>query len=267
MDRHLKNGLSALIFVFFLCLASSAFAGGYAPAVPYFDGFYAGLGGGVVSAMADTKTTAAGAVVSPGPEPANSSSVAIDHDLDLGKHGVNGNVFIGFGKTLGSAYYLGGELFGNLFSPKMKGSFSASTTIVTANMQASTKVKSPYSFGGDIRGGYLVFPKVMLYVLFGLDYAKFKVNSDISTDLLVRTPIMLDNDFSKWRLGYMPGVGIELGLCNHLSLRGQYTYTFYPSFSRSVSGSFSAAADVDATAKTKVDPSRGLFTLKLSYLF
>jgi opacity protein-like surface antigen len=260
MNKHLKNGFSILIFIFSLYLASSAFAGGYVPAQPYFDGFYAGLGGGVVSSTADTKTTfTIDQVAIPTYLSGNGTRIfSATKKMDLGKHGVNGNVFAGFGRTLNSSYYLGGELFGNLFSPKMKGS------VTSTYFNISTEVKSPYSFGGDIRGGYLIYPKVMLYVLFGLDYAKFKVD----TSAWYTTTGSMSNDFSKWKLGYMPGLGVEIGLCEYLSLRAQYTYTFYPSFSHSSVKIFPRPPNkYDDTLKTKVDPSRGLFTLKLSYLF
>jgi opacity protein-like surface antigen len=253
MNKHLKKGYSTLIFIFSLCLASSALAGGYIAPAPvakaYFDGFYAGLGGGVVSSTANVKNYYDHISIGAG------NGRSWKQKLDLGKHGINGNVFAGFGKTLNSTYYLGGELFGNLFSPEMKGSYSGGPYL---NMD--TEVKSPYSFGGDIRGGYLVFPKVMLYILFGLDYAKFKIKSS----MLYISDYMRDS-FSKWKLGYMPGLGVEIGLCNYLSLRAQYTYTFYPSFSHSKTKTF--RADEYGILKTKVDPSRGLFTLKLSYLF
>jgi opacity protein-like surface antigen len=70
-------------------------------------------------------------------------------------------------------------------------------------------------------------------------------------------------------LGYMPGVGIETGLSDHVSLRAQYTYTFYPSFSHEAitypPPLHNGKPFLDV--KTKVTPGRGLFTVMLSYLF
>ena len=252
MDTHLKNALSALIFVFLLCLATSALAGGPMPpaAAPYFDGFYAGLGGGVVSATSNVRENYNNN------DPSNTLSV--NNKMDLGKHGLNGNVFLGFGKTLRSIY-LGGEVFGNVFNPEWESS-TVGGTPGAPSILMKTKVKSPYSYGGDIRAGYVVSPRVMLYALFGLDYAKFEVKSNVNNP----PNGGVTNNFNKWRLGYMPGVGIEVGLANHLSLRGQYTYTFYPSFSHSTTNT---SGPITHTLNTKVDADRGLFTLMLSWLF
>ena len=149
---------------------------------------------------------------------------------------------------------MGIELIGNLFSPEMKSS-NPPSPVLLLNMR--TKVKSPYSYGGDIRAGYLISPRVMFYALFGLDYAKFKVKSNATYPAQGIT-----NNFSEWELGFMPGVGIEVGLADHLSLRAQYTYTFYPSFSHMAFNPSSVQV-----LDTKVDADRGLFTLMLSWLF
>jgi opacity protein-like surface antigen len=256
MKRYIKNGLAVVCFITSLSLATSALAIGLyqGQEKPYFDGFYAGLGGGVVHSQANVEDYFSAKTAGGDP------GLSLNHTLDLGKHGVNGNIFAGFGKTLKSCYYLGFELFGNLFSQKMEGSFTAKNIL-----KLSSEVKNPYSLGGDIRAGYLVFPRVMLYVLFGLDYAKFEVENTYA-DIGV-TPGKMANDFNKWRWGYMPGAGIEVGLAHHLSLRAQYTYTIYNSFSRSITERRPENLNELWTLKTKVDPERSLFTLKLSYLF
>lgn len=245
MHRYVKKGLSFLVPVFSLCLASSAFASGYAK--PYFDGFYAGLGGGIVSSMAKNTT---GFSISPPPYTVGDVNLQ-SIDFDSGKHGVNGNAFVGYGQTLDSHYYLGGELFGNVSSPKIESSVTLYQTMFS--------VKNPYSFGGNIRGGYIIFPKVMLYLLFGLDYAKFKIDHHVMYGL-----IRVENNFNRWRLGYTPGIGAQIGLCDYLSLRLQYDYTFYSSFSHSSSTMYLTTPYV---LDTKVKPSRGLFSLKLSLKF
>ncbi|KPJ68145.1 MAG: hypothetical protein AMJ43_01720 [Coxiella sp. DG_40] len=277
MNRYLKYGLSTVVVAFSLGITTVVLASGfYAPAAPaegpYFNGPYLGIGAGIVHAHVDANEEGSGEVTV---EETTHYNFDKSHNFDMGKCGFNGNVFVGYGKTFESSpsYYLGGEMFGNYLSPTLKGS-SYSYTNPTGDgqkiMSMYTEVKNPYSFGGDIRGGYLVNPKTMVYALFGLDYAQFKVKSGFGyqyIDMAIDRHVA--HDFSKWKLGYMPGVGIETGLTAHVSLRAQYTYTFYSSFSKNVLNGDDQQPQKEYKEKlvTKVKPSTGLFTVKLSYLF
>jgi outer membrane immunogenic protein len=268
MNKYFKRLAFAHLSLLFL--ATSAFASGayMPPAKPYFDGFYGGIGMGAVAALSDVKTSH---------EFTGSLSLSTtklsdgSRDLDLGKGGFNANIFVGYGKTLNSSYYLGGELFGNYFTPKATGSYTEKNISNIKQHKTYDSVENRYSFGGDLRAGYLVSPHTMLYILFGLDYAKFKVNSETNT--IVDTPensetFAINNNFSKWKLGYMPGVGIETGLTDHLSIRVQGTYTYFPSFSHSNTKDFIIDdSNIKSNTDTKVKPSRWLFTVMLSYLF
>ncbi len=264
MNNYLK-GLANLAILSFLFLTTSVFASGVymPPTKPYFDGFYGGIGMGAVAALSDVKTSSELWLMSTPPLALSQGS----RDLDLGKGGFNANIFVGYGKTLKRSYYLGGELFGNYFTPKATGSYTEKTIYGTEH-KTYDSVENRYSFGGDLRAGYLVSPRTMLYILFGLDYAKFKVNSETNT-LLDPNTFAINNNFSKWKLGYMPGVGIETGLTDHLSIRAQGTYTYFPSFSHSNTKDFvnPDGKTVYLTTDTKVKPSRWLFTVMLSYLF
>ena len=266
MNNYLK-GLANLAILSFLFLTTSVFASGVymPPTKPYFDGFYGGIGMGAVAALSDVKTSSELWLMSTPPLALSQGS----RDLDLGKGGFNANIFVGYGKTLNRSYYLGGELFGNYFTPKATGSHVIDVTGI--NPSSYNSVENRYSFGGDIRAGYLVSPRTMLYILFGLDYAKFKINSETTIDLssLGLSATNINNNFNKWKLGYMPGVGIETGLTDHLSIRAQGTYTYFPSFSHSNTKDFvnPDGKTVYLTTDTKVKPSRWLFTVMLSYLF
>lgn len=282
MGFTLKKGILATIFGISLTLSFSALAGGIfetPTAKPFFDGFYLGIGGGVVSSTADVDGTVNGYVNMP----LGSEYIKFNgsHSTDFGKHGLNANIFVGFGKTLKSSFYLGGELYGNYFTPHIKSSYNYTVENVSTNNQypanGDTKIKSPYSYGGDLRVGYLFTPKTMIYVLFGLDYAKFDVENKMTAGAILDSnnyvPSISDK-FSKYLLGYMPGIGIETALAKHLSFRAQYTYTFYPSFNHDISkkGNFPISnTDLKYTygidMNTKIKPSRGLFTIMLSYLF
>ena len=70
----------------------------------------------------------------------------------------------------------------------------------------------------------------------------------------------------------MPGIGAEMGLADHLSLRLQYTFTIYGSCDHDAmktgtvsDGMFTYPYEINM--HTKLDPTRGTLQLMLSYLF
>ncbi|KPJ68144.1 MAG: hypothetical protein AMJ43_01715 [Coxiella sp. DG_40] len=284
MNRHFI-GRSLVIAVFFLGITKAVVAanGFYTmppapPQAPYFTGSYVGIGVGMVSPHANVN--AEGNVYlyplvilhNGYPHHLNKSQ-----NFDMSKFGFNGDIFAGYGKTFesSSSYYIGGEIFGNYFRSTLNGSSyslnTESSPVYATNIDI--KVENPRSFGGDIRAGYLVSPRTMVYILFGLDYARFDVKSEFTYQTFVQpiTSGYFAHDFSKWKLGYMPGVGIEIGLIDNISLRAQYTYTYYSLLSYSTSLTDEPPEPgpdpYKASLTTKVKPSRGLFTVKLSYLF
>lgn len=281
MNRYLKCGLFSIVSSFLLGTATIVLANGfYAPHIsaerPYFNGPYVGLGVGIVGAYADVNSSSMNVF---------SYSVfdykfSVNDTFDKGEYGENVNIFAGYGRTLNSSYYLGGELFGHYFSHGLidcEGNSIHHLSGLDPTMTAtvSTRVKNSYSFGGDIRAGYLISPRTIIYILFGLDYAKFKVKDELAlTEMMQHNLVFtanLNNNFTKRKLGYLPGIGIETSLNDHISLRAQYTYTFYSSFEHAgiVSSFVEGATPVDYSGNltTKVKPYRQLFTVKLSYLF
>ncbi|KPJ67490.1 MAG: hypothetical protein AMJ43_04340 [Coxiella sp. DG_40] len=260
MNKKILLACIAVVFSFGVATSSLASGVYVAPssAKPYFNGAYIGVGGGVVQGLSDVESAY---------KQCHYTSVYLysTHDFKSGGYGFNANIFAGYGKTFRSSYYLGGELFANYLSLKMKGSHDYYVIGPWDDLTMSTEVKNPYSFGGDARAGYLVSPRTMLYVLFGLDYARFNVKSEAQAkgwDSLSYK--LITNEFNKWQLGLMPGIGMEVGLRDHVSLRTQYTYTFYSSFNHDVSLKADLAT---VNLKTKVKPQRSKFTIMLSYLF
>jgi opacity protein-like surface antigen len=243
-----------------------------APAKPYFDGFYLGAGAGVGHAMADIThdyTFRQGDPGDPsaGVTPANSRG---KFDRAVRRYGFNANIFGGFGKTFQTKYYLGGEIFANSLTaqPKLSNDFDYKNTnnFSQVKYNINTKVRNPYSFGGSIRAGYLIGPRTMAYVGFGLDYAKFEVRDKWidTSNVYTNNPVAFINNINKWQLAYMPSIGMEAGICDHMSLRLQYTYTGYPSFQHSDS---KIVNNNPGRVKINVNPSRGVLALMLSYLF
>lgn len=270
MNKYLKYGLSSVAIIFFLNITTAVLANGFhTPAacatMSYFDGPYVGVGIGIVGARADVESESNHIFI-------GGDQFYLIRNFNLGKHGGDANIFVGYGKTLNLSYYLGGELFGHYFGTGHE--FSSNETrvydlgykVIVLPLDTSIKMKNPYSFGGDLRAGYLVSARTMLYILFGLDYSQFKIEGESFLLSGKEYPFQesISDSFTKWRVGYFPGIGLETGLTDHVSLRAEYTHTFYSSFSHAVTRS---DVDYHGSLKTKVRPSRGLFTLKLSYLF
>jgi len=280
MGRYVKYVLA----ITFFCIATSVLANGLydlkpVPSKTYFAGPYLGIGIGAIDSHANiTSDNSNDYTEIQFPNPFKYSFTAA-HGFDVGKYGFDGNIFAGYGIVLNQSIrlfyfdYLGIELFGHYFRPSLKG-YSHQTGSVTSQEQfnfltnLTTKVENPFSFGGDIRIGYLASPRFMIYILFGLDYAQFKVKSKSAISLTNAPDEIITDSFNKWKLGYMPGIGIETGLSDHVSLRVQYTYTFYPSFNHTATSSDTVLNWIyNGSLKTKVIPHRNLLTVMLSYFF
>lgn len=269
MNKYLKYGLSLVAIIFSLNITTTVLANGFhVPAacamMSYFDGPYVGVGIGIVGAHTDAESKSSHIVVD--------NQFHLNRNFNLGKYGGDANMFVGYGKTLNLSYYLGGEIFGHYFGighesssneTRVQGGFPPFITPI----DTSIKVRNPYSFGGDLRAGYLVSAKTMLYILFGLDYARFKIEGEssvLNNEFFPIPQTIISDSFTKWRVGYFPGIGLETGLTDHVSLRTEYTHTFYSSFSNAITQS---EEGYYLSLKNKVRPSRGLLTVKLSYLF
>lgn len=279
------KGLTIGLLAFGFCSASFA-NGAYVPAplpaepVNYFDGFYLGVGGGLHHTTTDATASVihelGGQFVMPGQSGLN---YPLSVTADMGTISGVAQGFLGFGKTFGENHnaYIGIEAFGRYTPTSM--SMSQTSQIAFAdevNASATTegKLTNDYSLGGDIKLGYLITPKVMVYVLAGIDIGEFtyKVHS---TGSMVDFSEALDYSAStdSWQYGFMPGVGIEAMLNDHVSLRAQYTYTFYGDADK-VTGSgsmtppgWSVPFIVSTINGTADSIQRGLFTLDLTYHF
>lgn len=268
-----------------LSAASLAFASGATVVQPeqiYFNGFYAGLGAGIEHATSDfdhsaiyTENYATDDVV----PRVLTDTFETPENFSLKDNVFAANAFVGFGQVLNSNWYLGAEVFGRYADAEERG---GQTVIFrpgepAANESTYTteaRLKSDFSAGADLRFGYLFTPKTLVYVLGGAEYSEFdaSVFQDIgSPHNQGQFPINYSQD--KHEIAFMPGVGIETMLTDKLSLRGQYTYADYSSFTAGygpVKVLIGHASDQTPLYKTysassKFDPARGVFTLDLAY--
>jgi opacity protein-like surface antigen len=283
--KRLTIGLFALGF------CSASLANDYAPSpINYFDGFYLGIGAGMSHTYAKDYANVADTVlvyVSKN----NDTNTIVEQipaylKADLGDINGAGNIFAGWGKAFNNNHngYFGVELFGRYAPSNMSTEQNNQDILnnyrqsVKSNFSLETKLSNDYSFGGDIRLGYLITTQIMIYALAGIDIGKFSyevnhystlLNND-NTDLTANSSGKADI----WRYGFMPGIGIETMLSDKVSVRTQYTYTYFGNVDASAvpatSDSTSQITSKALLSKTNGNAhsiQRGLFTVDLTYRF
>lgn len=295
---------SVLISIIALGFSSAALASGARP-IPvepdYFSGVNLGVNLGVQHETGDYTgnlanetliTTEEPVDFLPGQFPSSLTTIvgARSMDMDIGQTAVAGGASLGYGKTFKSNYYLGIEGFGRYANSKSDVNVSDFVGTVTVTpfgttvgpneaFTTSLEVKSDWSYGGDIKLGYLINPKTMIYLLAGIDAREYDVNvthsiANVSSSTLPANALMYSYSFDKTKVGFMPGVGIETMLTDKLSLVGQYTYSWFSSFDNSVVAgpvaitppSFSTAT-LASEATDSVKMARGIYSLGLTYHF
>lgn len=262
-----------------LCLlAASSCSIGLASAANtnnYFNGFYAGLGGGLVSSSAHTTVSNELSLSANDYEffPIDiTTREATNYDVTG-----TGELFAGYGKTFNDKFYFGLELFGKL-TPNVE--MSTDSTSLTTELYSdgvdsleSTTSISNYSFGGDLRFGYLITPKIMTYVLLGTNVA------EIENETTYRGVPSEDGSFdgvlssssSNWKAGLTPGIGIEGMVTDKLSVRAQFAYTYWGDSCLDISDSHKGQNDsfaYETSLSGSVDDlQRGELTVDVIYHF
>ncbi|KPJ68052.1 MAG: hypothetical protein AMJ43_01185 [Coxiella sp. DG_40] len=157
----------------------------------------------------------------------------------------------------GSSYkqwYVGNELFAN-YSPVR----SKLHTIIGDNHIDVYKIRSDFSYGAAVRGGYMFSPKLLAYLILGVDFSRFEANSKQGYN--PKGNYVSGPKKGNTLVGFMPGFGIESLLYKNLSIRAQYTYSLYTTNIR-----------ISYTVNNKhiseeYNPVRSTFGLFLSYHF
>lgn len=285
MKKITLLGLAVLGF------AGSAFASGAMPAPvsppDYFSGFNLGANVGVqhetgnvtndfYNTYIDTQTT---------PNGTSTQNFVYNYSQssDVGNNALNGGLALGYGHTFNTSWFAGIEGFGRYAHAKNHADLSYyynnSDSGYQEHANSSIDVKSDWSFGGDVKLGYLITPKTMFYVLAGAEYRKYSVdvfNNIITTSLGTETPYSYSYD--KGKVAFMPGVGLETMLTDKLSLGARYTYANFGSLDQDyvnptqVLGSdieerTSTIYSLDSNSHSSAKIMRGLYSLDLTYHF
>jgi opacity protein-like surface antigen len=272
-EENLMRG-KILLSAVALSLSAAAFASGAMPApepINYFDGFYVGVAAGIQNLQSEMNAEAHDfayydhtvvnyqGVIVEGPTRYYDDPRSTYFSGDMGKSSATGDLFIGYGQTfhpdnMGDGLYAGIEIYGSIgkASPSFNhvtnlyqdtqfdsnGYIISSTPVGVGSSIDQVELENKYAFGALLKGGYLMTPKSMIYIVLGTEYTKFDVNqSHVLVNWLSSDSSNSDwinygcNSFSEHKWAFVPGLGIETMVSNNWSLRAQYTYAIYPSFS------------------------------------
>lgn len=202
-----------------------------------------------------------------------------------------GVLFVGYGKSW-NPFYLGGELFASVSSSKMRGQGvggelgDGAFGFELLTSAADSRVKLfPLGFGADLRPGVLITPLTLFFGRIGVAVNKVKFRPNIfgtshyhfvippAGDFTF--PLSLSSTVNRAALGLRLGAGLERRLSRRLTLRLDYTYTFYqplrlngsiteaiPSFNPSI-----GAGSTTVSNSSKVKLASNAILLGLSYYF
>lgn len=153
----------------------------------------------------------------------------------LSMKGADYGVFAGYGKTLGSNFYLGGEVEYNGSNAKNE---------ITSSVILNSETKKKSSYGVAARAGYVVDDKLMPYVRLGYNRAKFEQEVENWGS----------GDETKGGIAY--GAGVEYKATDSIALRGEFVRTSY--------GKMSVT---DGTDTTTYKPTESVARVGISYRF
>lgn len=163
-------------------------------------------------------------------------------------HGMVGGIFIGYGKYFDSLY-LGGELFGNIYSGTDKS--YANQTQGGVNVTNSSEREINQSYGVSILPGMKVNNITLLYGRLGYVRGRFTSTLSRSTSITGSLP---DVSSSANLNGIDYGIGMEVLLHNNVSMRGEFKHTNY-------------MGNVVVNPGANFSPSDNMVTLGLVYNF
>lgn len=182
------------------------------------DGFYLGVAGGYDSyrVRRSTNLTFGGLTITGNPAVSTTGFV--------------GGLFAGYGQAFENLYYLGGEIFVN----DSDANVSSSRSNTTATSVYSTSVNVRTSYGLALLPGVMVNDSSLLYLRLGYNWANIKGNETFTVGATSTSASK-----SSTRGGYNVGLGIETAVYQNFSVRGEYSYSSYNSFTSALGTKYS----------------------------
>lgn len=183
---------------------------GVAPCPTLRDGFYIGLQAGYDSYNVKER---------------DNLGVATARTI-LGPTGWVGGAFAGYGMNF-DLFYLGGEIFIN--DSAAQGSNNFNNTV--SGVSGSQKFTVNTSYGLAFLPGIKLTSATLSYIRLGYNWANLKV-----TEAITGTTDNFSASATNTSHGFVFGLGIETlvpEISDHVSIRGEYSYTYYSSFTPS----------------------------------
>jgi outer membrane immunogenic protein len=198
MKKSCPNTLLALFCIFFSMLAQATIR----------DGLYFGAGAGVSYDQYNLST--------------NYAISGITATNDSNENNVLGNVFIGYGYTTPSAFFVGGELGGYFPNHSATLQHRFDLNLPVSHVNDTLTIHSAVTL--DLLPGYAVTDNLLLYGRTGLSYGNVSLH---------QSSAYLFKDFTQeenlW--GGRFGLGGTFALSNNLGLSVDYFYTAYQNMS------------------------------------
>ena len=163
------------------------------------------------------------------------------------------DVYTGYGVVNGCIYF-GGEVGYTHANEQISGNFNIVNLEDVLAPAITFKYKRKDVLNFALRAGYKYSPSTMGYIRLGLNYGKQKLT--VVDENSVPSPI--STTFSKRRVTFVPGVGIETSLHKNVLLRAEYTYDLGKKVNRTV-------ADTAVVSLTRVKSNN--FKLGIAYKF
>ncbi len=159
-----------------------------------------------------------------------------------------GGLFGGYGQYINDMYYLGGELLVN--TSGAENSTTVSDTYAGLTDSVNHKFEVGTSYGISLLPGLRINDASLLYVRLGYNEARFKGRDSVTVDSVN----VFSTSKSKWRGGFIYGLGLESAFYQNWSVRTEFNHTNYGSFTNDVSG-------------VKYSPSDNQFMVGVNYHF
>jgi outer membrane immunogenic protein len=200
------------------------------PSIPTWGGSYAGASFGLTSQHANqngvTSADSTSIFVQPGFSSTNSNSQTLTSSLSGRGVGAVGNLYLGYNYMLPSNFLVGAEIEGGISNTRttMNGmvsgpaqsvststQFGVTTTSTTTGPTSSNTIlnlDNRWVVSALARGGFLVDPKDLIYLVGGVTYGQFE---------------LLDESFGAF--GGTVGAGWERKITPSWTLKAEYRYT------------------------------------------
>lgn len=240
-----KNTKVLIMLVWALFAANQAIAESVSTSSSTWDGLYIGIDAGASKGNAEPTVNAKEAGYFITTDPGQTDPEA-SHDMDATNF--ISSLFLGLNHQIGNIVIgLEADVSLDNYNEKYSSGDITYLTQPTATFSVSTKVESNWAFSVRPRFGY-AFKKSLLYISGGPSIRKFDYDFTFSDTF---GPEYAHINSSKWKIGWIAGVGYERKMRGNWSLRAEYFYSSYNKI-------------IDTQSSLKTNSSDG-FTHKLDF--